>query len=407
MTGTSACAPTRRSSRTSSSVGTARTRSSEPTQGPYASGRPTTTCCGMDRTGAAPRRSSSWSGMLAGADAKARLSASVLSEGPWDLFLSVFGESHSTGHQSWHVHDPEHPRHDPGLRERIGDPLAQVYERLDRALAEHLALLGADITLLGPLEPRDRTALRRHPPPTRDSAAAERLLSGPGAALVAGPRARRRVALDAGRLAQRREAAGCAARCDHARARGGRASSVTLRPTMSAAISCSSMSPNNFVVGGVRINLRGREREGRVAPGREFDQLCDRLGEDFLTLVNVDTGAPVVRSVERTDAHYSRDHLDALPDLLLEWNHDHPIETIWSPRFGLIHGPYTHWRTGDHRPGGLLLARGPGIRGRRPRARDRNRGHRAVDRGSARRRADRRRWAAASVALRGSARRPA
>ena len=121
------------------------------------------------------------------------------------------------------------------------------------------------------------------------------------------------------------------------------------------------MSPNNFVVGGVRINLSGREQEGQVSPGRELDELCRRLESDLLALVNVETGAPVIESVKRSDAYYDRESLDALPDLFLEWNHDHPIETVWSPRFGIVHGAYTHWRTGDHRPGGLLLARGPAV----------------------------------------------
>ena len=37
------------------------------------------------------------------------------------------------------------------------------------------------------------------------------------------------------------------------------------------------MSPNNFVVGGVRINLMGREAEGRVRPGSELDELCGAI----------------------------------------------------------------------------------------------------------------------------------
>jgi hypothetical protein len=121
------------------------------------------------------------------------------------------------------------------------------------------------------------------------------------------------------------------------------------------------MSPNNFVVGGVRINLRGRERDGLVAPGSELDELCERLRHDLLALVNVETGTPVVTAVERADRYYRRGQLDALPDLFLEWNHERPIEAIWSPRLGLIRGPYTHWRTGDHRPGGMLLVRAPGV----------------------------------------------
>jgi hypothetical protein len=119
------------------------------------------------------------------------------------------------------------------------------------------------------------------------------------------------------------------------------------------------MSPNNYSVGGVRFNLAGREASGRVQPGRELDELCRRLQDDLLALVNVDTGTSVIDRVERSDAHYERAALDGIPDLFLHWNHDHPIETVWSPRFGTIGGRYTHWRTGDHQPEGLLLERSP------------------------------------------------
>ena len=115
------------------------------------------------------------------------------------------------------------------------------------------------------------------------------------------------------------------------------------------------------MIGGVRINLVGRESHGRIHRGREYDALCERLEADLRALVNVETGTPVVTRVERSDAHYERSQLDALPDLFVEWNSERPTETIWSPRFGLIRSPYTHWRTGDHKPGGLLLARGPAI----------------------------------------------
>jgi predicted AlkP superfamily phosphohydrolase/phosphomutase len=119
-------------------------------------------------------------------------------------------------------------------------------------------------------------------------------------------------------------------------------------------------SPNNSVYGGARINLENREPRGLVRAG-EFDATCEALRQDLLALVNVDTGRPAVRAVDRLDAHYLRPPGDALPDLIIDWNHDAPIETVWSPKIGFVHAPYTNWRTGDHKPGGLLLAAGPGI----------------------------------------------
>jgi predicted AlkP superfamily phosphohydrolase/phosphomutase len=120
------------------------------------------------------------------------------------------------------------------------------------------------------------------------------------------------------------------------------------------------LEPNNYVMGGIRLNLIGREPSGHVAPD-EVDVVCRRLADDLLALVNVETGDRVVRSVERADRWYRRSSADKFPDLFVEWENSAPIETVWSPKIGLLHSPTTHWRSGDHRPDGLLLACGPGI----------------------------------------------
>jgi predicted AlkP superfamily phosphohydrolase/phosphomutase len=299
-------------------------------------------------------------GLLAGARTKSRLSAGLLAEREWDLFFSVFAETHCVGHQSWHVRDRDHPRHDPVLLERLGDPVARVYEQMDRTLADHLAAVGDDATVLvllshGMGAHHDGTHLlaeilrRLHKAYCGDAGR-----SWQGHALG-------RAWTSLGALGRGVAGRPLAAALSH------RAARRNLRPASEEDSEAERreqpffICPNNYVYGGIRINLRGRESAGKVAAGAELDELCGRLREDLLALVNVETGGPVIRAVERTDAHYDREPLDSLPDLLIDWNHDHAIETIWSPRFGLLHGPYTHWRTGDHKPGGMLLARGPGI----------------------------------------------
>ncbi len=299
-------------------------------------------------------------GLLAGAEAKTRLSRSILDDGPWDLFVSVWAESHCSGHQSWHVRDPDHPRHDPELLRSMGDPLQQIYRRMDAALGEHLAAVDDETTVLVLLS----HGMGPHYDATHLLPEILRRLDGAYSARTS--RAWQGRALGSVWLAfppRGRAAAGplitpvLAKRAARRHLRAAEENDTEAERRRQRFF----MAPNNYVFGGVRINLRGREPDGKVSPGAEFDQLCRRLAEDLLAIVNVDTGAPVVRRVERTDRYYRRDPLDALPDLLLEWNHDRPVETIWSPRFGLAHGVYSQWRSGDHRPGGMLLARGPDI----------------------------------------------
>jgi predicted AlkP superfamily phosphohydrolase/phosphomutase len=299
--------------------------------------------------------------MLDGLERKNQLSKWLLERDGWNLFISVFGESHGIGHQSWHLHDPSHPRHDAALARSLGDPLERVYAALDRALADHLSMLGNECTVLvllshgmGPhydgahllesvlmrIEAADHHAMGGSPAVRIAKAVWTRLPENARAALLAPASAalRRRVRRD------------------------------PLVPYDDIDVGATNRegrrffrSPNNNVYGGIRINLAGREPSGSVRPGRELDAICEQIRRDLLSLVNVETGEPVIRAVERTDVHYDRAPIDELPDLIIDWNRNAPIETVWSPKTGTVHAPYRHWRSGDHRPGGLLFAAGPNI----------------------------------------------
>ncbi|MFO1061877.1 MAG: alkaline phosphatase family protein [Dongiaceae bacterium] len=201
-------------------------------------------------------------GLLAGLEAKRRLAAGLLAEGPWDAFVVVFGESHAVGHQLWHVHDPRHVRHDPAVAAALGDPLARVYERLDAALAELLAVAGSDATVLlllshGMGPHHDGThlldALLGRLDASFDGAlpggAPRRLLDRATRGL---PPALRRAIAAVLLPALRRRLAG--------------QPPAAVPEYLDAAARAGQrffMSPNNSVVGGVRLNLAGREPQGR------------------------------------------------------------------------------------------------------------------------------------------------
>ncbi|HEV2781745.1 MAG TPA: alkaline phosphatase family protein [Actinophytocola sp.] len=299
-------------------------------------------------------------GLLDGIDHKTRVSLHLLDQGGWDLFLTVFGESHSVGHQMWHLHDPKHRWHDAELAAELGSPIEAVYKRFDRALGEHLARVDAGTTafvlLSHGMGPRYEANHLLHEILRLLDRAEDRGVGGSSLMRTAkrawahAPGPVRNLVLPRMLPALRRRVA------------------TTPLPTATNWAEPEErvrqrfyVSPNNLVFGGIRINLVGREPNGRVHPGAEYDRVCARLAEDLLALVNLDTGAPVVRAVTRAEDHYDREENDTLPDLFIDWSHEAPVETVWSPRTGLVYGPDNHWRTGDHRPDGLLLASGPGI----------------------------------------------
>ena len=298
--------------------------------------------------------------LLRGVDAKRCLSTSLLAERRWDLFLTVLGEGHAVGHQQWHLHDPGHPRHDPAVAAALGgDPLQQVYERLDGALGDLLSLVD-DQTIVFTLLSHGMAA---HYDGTHLLEEVLRRIDSADRVERSGWRAGGMLDWVAGRLA------GTARRDSDmlslAEARH-RAAGRMLKPCREFATPRQRarqrffLEPNNYVYGGVRLNLIGREPNGLVPKGA-VEEISARLAEDLRQLVNLDSGGPVVRGIERADRLYRRSESDTMPDLFIDWDRTAPIETVWSPKTGLVHAPYVNWRTGNHRPDGLLLVAGPGI----------------------------------------------
>ena len=299
--------------------------------------------------------------LRAGIASKSGASLELLDAGGWDFFLTVISETHCIGHQLWNLHDPSHPGHDPSLVERVGgDPVADIYRRADAVVADHLARLGPDATAYvlmphGMTAHNDGTHLFDHVLHRLDW-----LLDDPtglGAGTQAAAQAARLLPRPVRRSALRLSA-------PLLRGRVSDAPPAPLPPLHERRFY---MTPNNTVVGAVRLNMSGREPAGRIDSAdrrKVLRWLADRLQE----LVNVDTGGPVVRRCVIAEDVYRRTPTDGFGDLFVEWERSAPIERVWSPATGTVAVPYDHWRQGDHVRQGRLLATGPGIEPGRRRA---------------------------------------
>jgi hypothetical protein len=82
----------------------------------------------------------------------------------------------------------------------------------------------------------------------------------------------------------------------------------------------------------------------------------------LLGLESADTGRPAVREVIDVRSAFSGERIDDLPDLIVLWPGDAPLDRVRSPRLGEIRAPSPERRTGGHRPLGFLAAAGPRIR---------------------------------------------
>jgi predicted AlkP superfamily phosphohydrolase/phosphomutase len=121
--------------------------------------------------------------------------------------------------------------------------------------------------------------------------------------------------------------------------------------------------------GGIRINLLGREPQGIVAPGEEYEALLDDIIASFADIRDEQTGFPIVQSVHRSRDLYSGPFASLAPDLIVETvcQGDQPSARNYGLgiRFPAIHrkkvGP-AYPLTGTHTMDGILIARGAGIR---------------------------------------------
>jgi hypothetical protein len=107
--------------------------------------------------------------------------------------------------------------------------------------------------------------------------------------------------------------------------------------------------------GYIRLNLRGREREGIVG---DRDALLDEIADGLLTFRDPD-GAPAVAAVHRVHDELAGRAVDRLPDLVVRWS-DRPstrLPGVGSPRFGdVARRGVGSGRSGNHGPGAWLLA---------------------------------------------------
>ena len=134
---------------------------------------------------------------------------------------------------------------------------------------------------------------------------------------------------------------------------------------------------------GLYLNLRGRERQGVVAPGAEAEALKRELISKLAGLEDSERGQVAIRQVYATDKLYRGPYLDAAPDLIIGYNEGY--RTSWDAAVGkvaaqVIEDNPKRW-SGDHSvdpvlvPGVLVSSRrlecdAPGIEDMAPTALD-------------------------------------
>ncbi len=121
-----------------------------------------------------------------------------------------------------------------------------------------------------------------------------------------------------------------------------------------------------YFLGFLRVNLRGREPQGIVEPGRDYRRLLDRVEADMKRLVDPLSGKPAIRYIARTVDHYKIEPHPSLPDLFFDWAPTpYPKRRVEHPHAVLEQKDLFFNRDTRHDLCGLFAVAGPGIASRK------------------------------------------
>jgi len=313
--------------------------------------------------------------LLAGVAKKVKVVKWLMEKDDWDLFLVVFGESHPAGHYFWHFHDPSyltHPREGAGA---LRHALREIYVALDGALGEILQSIEDKTTVflvsgdgMGPNYSGShilndllvRMGLFNNSNIGDDGKSAEKPAGGnktsqPKTDYLSVIRnmfpERLRVAVTQTLLPRSMQ--------EKLSLRWKTAGIVWSR-TRAFLI-------ENANEGYIRINLRGREPQGTVEPGKEYEDLCEEIYRTVEAMINPANGRRAARAVYKTDEIYQGPCRSHMPDIIIIWNDNAKITTeLLTAKYGVACSkepgcwlpPYY---TGNHRPNAFMLALGPAI----------------------------------------------
>ncbi len=113
--------------------------------------------------------------------------------------------------------------------------------------------------------------------------------------------------------------------------------------------------------GYLRLNVRGREREGSLGRDDEgFPRYVDWVRECFESLTIPDTFEPLVEAVRLTSDVFPGPRVDHLPDLIVTWAGHPPVSRVESRLLGPIAAAHATGRSGNHRRDGFCVVSVPG-----------------------------------------------
>jgi predicted AlkP superfamily phosphohydrolase/phosphomutase len=292
----------------------------------------------------------------------------LMKENPCDFFMVVFRNTDEICHFYWHHMDESHPRYDPNAPTKYQTAIRDLYQLVDKQVGDIVDAAGENTNVIlmsdhgaGPLY-RDVflnewlwqqgwLKLKREPTSKRWSV---NLLKALGIT-------RKNISDTLTWLGLHRIEVWIK------KILGDRIHILPRdeRPEFINAIDWSQTKAYSFgYYGQIFINLQGREPDGIVQPGKEYEDLRQEIAHQLQQIIDPEDGLPVVDKVYTKEELYDGPFLDEAPDLVTIMRGFSYITRkgyeFARERGVLFREPYTE-ESGSHRIEGILIGAGPDI----------------------------------------------
>jgi predicted AlkP superfamily phosphohydrolase/phosphomutase len=280
---------------------------------------------------------------------------------PTDFFMAVIFDTDRILHQLWHYMDPGHPWREHGDSEDKSGPVVRYFQRVDQKLGEIVGRVDEDTLVIilsdhgmGPAHNfivlnnwlLDVGLLQVKRDPFR---LIKRQLFRMGFTL-------RNVHRIADRLGLAK----------HAEYKGLYSMDYLMKLVFLSFLDVDWSRSKAYSfgrhLGSIYLNVKGREPEGIIEPGREYEEVREQIIELASRFADPRTGEPLIGEILKREDVYEGPYVERAPDLILRPRDDRNI-FFGLADFGSNITVDTVYRySGMHRDYGLLVVSGKGVR---------------------------------------------
>ncbi len=279
---------------------------------------------------------------------------------PWDLFAVVYWDTDMVQHETWRLLDPNHPRHDAAEAEAYRESILAFHRKVDADVGRLLDEIDAE-TLVIVMSDHGFGAVHSFFL-TNNWLASEGWLRFKRGAWTSFKRGLFRAGFTPLRMFRVAKAMGLARLRKKARFQQ---QAKWLNRIFLSFDDVDWSRTQAFSIGSfgqVYLNVAGLRPQGTVSPGREYEELRQRIIHRAMALRDPLDGQPLVEHVYRREELYSGPYMDRTPDLLIQprgWEYmafghaDFGSNKLVDPIVGL---------SGHHRPEGIVILAGAGVK---------------------------------------------